>query len=80
MSMASAAIWAMGWRTVVRLGDTQLAAAMSSNPTTERSPGMRREASELPWTCPGDALNTGVGLLVLAPGETRALRLEIVCG
>jgi galactose mutarotase-like enzyme len=33
-----------------------------------------------PWTCPGDALNTGVGLLVLAPGETRALRLEIVCG
>lgn len=33
-----------------------------------------------PWTCPGDALNTGKGLLVLAPGETRALRLEIVCG
>ncbi len=33
-----------------------------------------------PWTCPGDALNTGDGLLVLAPGETRALRLEIVCG
>ena len=32
-----------------------------------------------PWTCPGDALNTGEGLLVLAPGETRALRLEIVC-
>ena len=33
-----------------------------------------------PWTCPGDALNTGRGLLVLAPEETRALRLEIVCG
>jgi galactose mutarotase-like enzyme len=33
-----------------------------------------------PWTGPGDALNTGEGLLVLAPGETRALRLEIVCG
>jgi galactose mutarotase-like enzyme len=32
-----------------------------------------------PWTCPGDALNTGAGLLFLAPGETRALRLEIVC-
>lgn len=32
-----------------------------------------------PWSCPGDALNTGEGLLVLAPGETRALRLEIVC-
>jgi galactose mutarotase-like enzyme len=32
-----------------------------------------------PWTCPGDALNTGAGLLELAPGETRALRLEIVC-
>ena len=33
-----------------------------------------------PWTCPGDALNTGKDVLVLAPGETRALRLEIVCG
>lgn len=33
-----------------------------------------------PWSCPGDALNTGSGLLSLAPGETRALRLEIVCG
>ena len=33
-----------------------------------------------PWTCPGDALNTGEGLLVLAPGETRALRLEMLCG
>jgi galactose mutarotase-like enzyme len=33
-----------------------------------------------PWSCPGDALNTGEGLLELAPGETRALRLEIVCG
>ena len=33
-----------------------------------------------PWTSPGDALNTGAGLLLLAPGETRALRLEIVCG
>jgi len=33
-----------------------------------------------PWSCPADALNTGAGLIVLAPGETRALRLEIVCG
>ncbi len=33
-----------------------------------------------PWTCPGDALNTGAGLIELAPGETRALRLEIGCG
>ena len=32
-----------------------------------------------PWTCPGNALNTGEGLLILAPGETRALRLEILC-
>ncbi|HET7503078.1 MAG TPA: hypothetical protein VFK02_18785 [Kofleriaceae bacterium] len=30
-----------------------------------------------PWTCPGNALNTGDRLLVLAPGETRALSLEI---
>jgi galactose mutarotase-like enzyme len=33
-----------------------------------------------PWTSPGNALNTGDGLLLLAPGETRALRLEILCG
>ena len=32
-----------------------------------------------PWTCPADALNTGEGLIVLQPGETRALRLEISC-
>ena len=31
-----------------------------------------------PWTCPGNALNTGDGLLVLAPGEARALSLEII--
>jgi galactose mutarotase-like enzyme len=30
-----------------------------------------------PWTCPGDALNTGDRLIVLAPGEARELRLEI---
>lgn len=30
-----------------------------------------------PWTCRGDALNTGEGLLVLAPGEERSLWLEI---
>jgi galactose mutarotase-like enzyme len=30
-----------------------------------------------PWTCPGDALNTGHRLLVLAPGESRSLSLEI---
>lgn len=30
-----------------------------------------------PWTCPGNALNTGTGLIVLAPGEVRELRLEI---
>jgi galactose mutarotase-like enzyme len=31
-----------------------------------------------PWTCPGDALNTGERLLVLAPGETRSLWIELV--
>lgn len=31
-----------------------------------------------PWTCPGDALNTGDRLLVLAPGESRSLWLELV--
>jgi galactose mutarotase-like enzyme len=30
-----------------------------------------------PWTCPGNALNTGERLLVLAPAESRALSLEI---
>ena len=30
-----------------------------------------------PWTCPGDALNTGERLLSVAPGETRELRVEI---
>jgi galactose mutarotase-like enzyme len=30
-----------------------------------------------PWTCPGDALNTGERLLFLAPGEARSLRLAI---
>lgn len=30
-----------------------------------------------PWTGPGDGLNTGLGLLVAAPGETRALWTEI---
>jgi galactose mutarotase-like enzyme len=30
-----------------------------------------------PWTCPGDALNTGDRLIVLGPGEVRELRLEI---
>lgn len=29
-----------------------------------------------PWTCPGDALNTGDRLLELAPNETRALWVE----
>ena len=29
-----------------------------------------------PWTCPGDALNTGERLLVLARGETRMLWVE----
>ena len=29
-----------------------------------------------PWTCPGNALNTGAGLLTLAPGETRTLFVE----
>lgn len=33
-----------------------------------------------PWTCPGDALNQGQDLLVLGPGETRRLWLQIaVC-
>ena len=31
-----------------------------------------------PWTCPGNALNTGERLLVLEPGETRTLWLEII--
>jgi galactose mutarotase-like enzyme len=31
-----------------------------------------------PWTCPGDALNSGDRLMVLGPGESRTLRLEIV--
>ncbi|MBS2028037.1 MAG: galactose mutarotase [Deltaproteobacteria bacterium] len=30
-----------------------------------------------PWTSPGDALNTGDGLLELAPGQARELWLEI---
>jgi len=30
-----------------------------------------------PWTCPGDALNTGQDLLVLAPGASRTLWLEV---
>jgi galactose mutarotase-like enzyme len=30
-----------------------------------------------PWTCPGNALNTGEGLLVLEPAQSRELRLEI---
>src|SRR5262249_48097520 len=30
-----------------------------------------------PWTCPGDALNTGERLIVVGPGEARSLRVEI---
>lgn len=30
-----------------------------------------------PWTAPADALNTGIGLLWIAPGERREMRLEI---
>jgi galactose mutarotase-like enzyme len=30
-----------------------------------------------PWTCPGNALNTGEKLIVLGPGESRSLRVEI---
>lgn len=33
-----------------------------------------------PWTCPGDALNTGERLLVLGAGETRMLWVEIEVG
>jgi galactose mutarotase-like enzyme len=33
-----------------------------------------------PWTCPGDALNTGEGLLWLAPGEARTLWTRIRFG
>jgi galactose mutarotase-like enzyme len=29
-----------------------------------------------PWTCPGNALNTGDRVLTLAPGETRTLWVE----
>ena len=30
-----------------------------------------------PWTAPADALNTGVGLALLSPGERREMRMEI---
>ncbi len=30
-----------------------------------------------PWTCPGNALNTGEGLITLAPGVTRSLWIEL---
>lgn len=33
-----------------------------------------------PWTCPGNALNTGERLIVLSPGESRSMRLEIARG
>ena len=33
-----------------------------------------------PWTCPGNALNTGEALLFVAPGEERTLWLEIAAG
>jgi galactose mutarotase-like enzyme len=33
-----------------------------------------------PWTCPGNAINTGDRLLTLAPGATRTLWLEIIAG
>jgi galactose mutarotase-like enzyme len=29
-----------------------------------------------PWTCPGNALNTGERLMTLGKGETRALWVE----
>jgi len=31
-----------------------------------------------PWTCPGNAINTGDRVLTLAPGATRTLWLEII--
>jgi galactose mutarotase-like enzyme len=33
-----------------------------------------------PWTCPGNALNTGDRLILLAPGEARRLSLQIARG
>ena len=33
-----------------------------------------------PWTCPGDALNTGESLMILEPGGSRSLWLEISVG
>lgn len=33
-----------------------------------------------PWTCPGNAINTGDRLLALAPGATHSLWLEIIAG
>jgi galactose mutarotase-like enzyme len=33
-----------------------------------------------PWTCAGNALNTGERLLELAPGEVRTLWIEIALG
>ena len=32
-----------------------------------------------PWSCPGDALNTGERLIALAPGETAAMWVTIDC-
>jgi galactose mutarotase-like enzyme len=31
-----------------------------------------------PWTCPGNALNDDDRLLLLAPGASRSLALEII--
>jgi galactose mutarotase-like enzyme len=33
-----------------------------------------------PWTCPGNALNTGKGLITLAPGESKTLFVEYQAG
>lgn len=33
-----------------------------------------------PWTCPGDALNSGDRLLVLEPGAARSLHLSLAAG
>ena len=33
-----------------------------------------------PWTCPGNALNTGKGLLTLAPGQSKTVFVEYQAG
>lgn len=40
-------------------------------------PPDHRSVAVEPYTCPSDAFNSGVGLIVLAPGETRTWRMGL---